>query len=91
MHVCLPVDAGVDGLHRFGRPFCLRLRAVGDQVEGSERAPEPAPEVAAIVGVLDDTDGDERWATWRRTAGPPPKNGVSGVLPTLRITLSGEK
>jgi hypothetical protein len=30
-------------------------------------------------------------ATWRSTAGPPPRNGVSGVFPILRIGLSGAK
>jgi hypothetical protein len=54
------VDAGADGLHRFRPPVRPPLRAVGDQIEGSECAPEPAPEVAAIVRVLDDTDRDKR-------------------------------
>jgi len=52
---------------------------------------EPLPEVAAIVGVADDARCDERMGDLSKTAGPPPKNGVRGELPTLRITLSGAK
>jgi hypothetical protein len=34
LYGCLAVDTGVDVLHGFTRSFCLRLRAVGGQVEG---------------------------------------------------------
>jgi hypothetical protein len=58
---------------------------------GSQRAPEPAPEVAAIVRVLDDAGGDKGVGDLDEDHGPPPNKGVSGELPTLRITLSGRK
>ena len=81
----------MNGLHGFRRPVCFRLRAVGDQVEGSERAPEPLPEFAAIVGVLGETDGDKRVSNLEENRGTSAREGVIGVLPTFRITLSGAK
>jgi hypothetical protein len=54
------MNAGVDGLHCFAGALGLSLCSVGDQVEGPERAGEPAPEVASVVGVVDDASGDER-------------------------------
>jgi hypothetical protein len=41
--------------------------------------------------VLDDAGRDQWVGDLESVAAPPPKNGVSGELPTLRITLSGAK
>jgi hypothetical protein len=81
----------VDGLHCFSCALGLLLRSVGDQVEGPECAGEPVPEVASVVGVVDDASGDERMGDLEEHRRPTPRNGVSGELPTLRITLSGAK
>lgn len=77
--------------HRRARRLGFGLAAEGDQVERAQRAPEAAPEVAAIVGVIGDAHGDQRMGDLEQHRRPPPSKGVTGELPTLRITLSGAK
>jgi hypothetical protein len=54
------VHAGVDGAYCLGCALGLRSRAERDQVERLERTPEPAPQIAVVVGVLNDAGRDER-------------------------------
>ena len=67
------MDAGVDRLHDLSRALGLFLRSVGDQVESPERAGEPAPEVASVVGVVDDARRDERMRDLEEHRGPTPQ------------------
>jgi hypothetical protein len=60
LHVDPPWTQACTACTRVGGPLCLLLRPVCDQVERSQRAPKPAPEVASIVGVLDDA-GRDQW------------------------------
>ena len=46
-------------LHGFPCTIGFFFRAVGDEVEGSQRSPEALPEVALVVRVPDDADRDE--------------------------------
>jgi hypothetical protein len=64
------MDASVDRLHCFSCELGLFLRSVRDQVESPESAGEPAPEVASVVGVVDDASGDERMRDLEEHRGP---------------------
>ncbi|HZO34125.1 MAG TPA: hypothetical protein VFB17_03510 [Gaiellaceae bacterium] len=50
----------VDGLHDRAGTLGLRPRPERDQVERAQGAAEPPPQVVAVVGMLGDSDRDER-------------------------------
>ena len=71
----LAADVLVHGLDRLTGAIGLVLRSVRDQVERAERANEPAPEVAAEVGVLDDARRDERMRDLEEHGRAAPQEG----------------
>jgi hypothetical protein len=81
----------VYGLHHFGRPLGLLLRPEGDQVERAQRLNEAPPEIMSNLRVSADASGHQRMGHLQQHRRSPPKNGTSGVLPSLLITLSGAK
>jgi hypothetical protein len=69
----------------------LLLGAEGDQVKGAQRAREPSPQVAPVIGVLGDARGHERMSELEQDRRSSAEKGSDGrVAEAADYALGGE-